>query len=296
MIKNDKTNIDEKYKRFEKIHDKIKFKAFGKVTIRQRRIPKDKLEVVGKDTAKELLEAQQKRAQSEIEDIEKTKRGKVRKVWEIKKKVLGGKKTDVEATAIINPKTGNLALSKGEIKKVSLQYTKETLMSNPIEEGVAEEIEQKKVATRKFLKESGGTFEINKEIFEKVLANFKGSRKRNYDVIVRADKMFQEKVYELCQIMIQKDEIPSEFRKTTLHMIYKGKSKREDLSKNRFFHSKSWFPRLVEGLVVEGTLKKPLVEKSSISNSNQIIDLKNCSLLWKMRSWPIRNVELIQKQ
>ena len=53
MIKNDKTNIDEKYKRFENIHDKIKFKAFGKVTIRQRRIPKDKLEVVGKDTATE---------------------------------------------------------------------------------------------------------------------------------------------------------------------------------------------------------------------------------------------------
>ena len=80
MIKNDKTNIDEKYKRFEKIHDKIKFKAFafGKVTIRQRRIPKDKLEVVGKDTATELLEAQQKRAQSKIEDIEKTKGGKVR--------------------------------------------------------------------------------------------------------------------------------------------------------------------------------------------------------------------------
>jgi hypothetical protein len=33
---------------------------------------------VGKDTATELLEAQQKKAQSEIEDIEKTKRGKVR--------------------------------------------------------------------------------------------------------------------------------------------------------------------------------------------------------------------------
>ena len=72
MIKNDKTNRDEKYKKFEKIHDKIKFKAFGKVTIRQRRIPKDKLEVVGKDTARELLEAQQKRAQSEIEDMEGT--------------------------------------------------------------------------------------------------------------------------------------------------------------------------------------------------------------------------------
>ena len=88
-------------------------------------------------------------------------------------------------------------------------------MSNPIEEGVAEEIEQKKVATRKFLKESGGTFKINKKIFEKNLAQIKSSIKKNYDVIVRADKMFQEKVYELCQIMIQKEEIPSEFRKAT---------------------------------------------------------------------------------
>ena len=62
MIKNDKTNKDEKYKRFEKIHDKIKFKAFGKVTIRQRRIPKDKLEVVGKDRTEWLRkEAEGKR-------------------------------------------------------------------------------------------------------------------------------------------------------------------------------------------------------------------------------------------
>merc|ERR1711978_472862 len=64
--------------------------------------------------------------------------------------------------------------------------------------------------------------------------------------------------------MIQKDEIPSEFRNTTFHKIYEGKGKGEELSKNRFIYSKSWFPTLVEGLVVEGALKKPLVEKSSI--------------------------------
>ena len=46
---------------------------------------------MGKDTVTELLKSQQKRAQSKIEDIEKTKGGKVRKVWEIKKKVFGGK-------------------------------------------------------------------------------------------------------------------------------------------------------------------------------------------------------------
>ena len=106
--------------------------------------------------------------------------------------------------------------------------------------------------------------------------------------------MFQEKVYELCQIMIQKDEIPSEFRKTTLHIIYKGKGKREDLSKNRFIHSKSWFPRLVEGLVVEGALKKPLVEKSSIFQigGNQIIDL---IYLPEEHDWVISKWENIQQ-
>ena len=69
-----------------------------------------------------------------------------------KKESSWGKKTDVEATAIINPKTGNLALSKGEIKKVSLQYTKETLMSNPIEEGVAEERDKRRSPRESFLK------------------------------------------------------------------------------------------------------------------------------------------------
>ena len=79
MIKNDKTNIDEKYKRFEKIHDKIKFKAFGKVTIRQRRIPKDKLEVVGKDTATELLEAQQKEHRAKLRILRKQRGAKSEK-------------------------------------------------------------------------------------------------------------------------------------------------------------------------------------------------------------------------
>ena len=90
--------------------------------------------------------------------------------------------------------------------------------------------------------------------------------------------MFQEKVNELCQVMIQKEEISSEFRKTTLHMIYKGKGKHEDLSKNRFIHSKSWFPRLVEGLVVEGTLKED--PPNFLMKRGQTIDLGRRSPWW----------------
>ena len=55
------------------------------------------------------------------------------------------------------------------------------------------------------------------------------------------------------------------FQKTTLHMIFKGGSgKREQLSSNRFIHSKSWFPRAVEACIVEEGLKKPLIDCSSI--------------------------------
>ena len=48
-------------------------------------------------------------------------------------------------------------------------------------------------------------------------------------------------------------------------MILKGgKEKREHLSSNRFIHSKFWFPRFVEGLIVGEGLKKPLIDGSSM--------------------------------
>ena len=281
LIEDKYTNIDQKYERFEKIHNKIKFKAFGKVTIGSKKELKTQ-DRDKKDVAKELLEVQQNRAEAEIKEIEKVKGGKVGKVWEIKKKVIGGKKAPIEATAIINPKTGKLAVTKSEIKKVSLEYTKETLKSNEIQEEVAEEIERKRSAMEKLLKESDGDFCTDEETFEKVIGKFKNSRKRNF--IVKADQKFQEMVFRSCKVMIQNEQFPTEFQNTTLHMIYKGKGKKEDLSKNRFIHSKPWFPRLVEGLVVEGGLKKPLVEGSTIFQIGGQPKHRSEELLFVMKS------------
>ena len=101
------------------------------------------------------------------------KGGKVGKVWEIKKKVIGGKKDTIEATAIINPKTGKLALTKSEIKKVTLQYTKETLANNNVKEEVAEEIERNKCEVEKLMVDNDGEFKAEKDTFDKVLAKFK---------------------------------------------------------------------------------------------------------------------------
>ena len=77
--------------------------------------------------------------------------------------------------------------------------------------------------------------------------------------------MFQKAVFQFSKRMFKEESFPAEFRDTVLHMIFKGgKSKSEVLSDNRFIHSKNWFPRMVESLVVEEGLRRPLVEGSSI--------------------------------
>ena len=91
-IVNNDENMDHKMQEFEKIHDKIKFKAFGKV-----RIGQDKKEIVTKDTdggineAKDLYEEEEARASKEIEEIKKMKISKVGKIWEVRKRIVGGK-------------------------------------------------------------------------------------------------------------------------------------------------------------------------------------------------------------
>ena len=93
----------------------------------------------------------------------------------------------------------------------------------------------------------------------------KKSGKQNYHFLVRAGKSFQNTVFNFCQVMMNKEEFPSSFQNTTLHMIFKGgKGRKHQLPDNRFIHSKSWFPRTAEGLTVLQGLKDHLLEGSSI--------------------------------
>ena len=77
---------------------------------------------------------------------------------------------------------------------------------------------------------------------------------------------FQNYVYKFCQKMFQEEVFPKDFQNTTLHMIFKpGKhSRREILSDSRYIHSKDFWVRATEGLVVEDGLKTPLIDGSSI--------------------------------
>jgi hypothetical protein len=246
--------------KFEKIHNKIKFRAFGKVTIGcGQKGPKESTA----NTA-DLFEEQERRAAEEIEDIKKAKKGKVGRVWEVRKKVIGGKKAILEATAIVNPKTKKLVVNRNEIKEVTLQYCQDTLANNKPEPEFEQTINDKKEMVKNILNEKDGEFEATEDTFNQLVSKFKKSGKRNYDFLTKAGADFQNVVFKFCRRMISEEKFPSSFNETILHMIFKGgKGKREILPDNRFIHSKPWFPRTVEGLVVAGGLKAPLVEGSS---------------------------------
>ena len=259
--------IEGKWKKFNKVLDKVKFKAFGKVTSgtskKKGGIEEDEVSIEEREKA--LFEEGVKRCDKEIEEIKKIKTSKAGKIWEIRKRIIGGKKATLEATAIMNPDTNKLVVSKHEIKRVTLNYCKKTLENNEPEKGFEDAMNKKREYLRKKMSESDGVFNAKKETFGELINKFKRSGKPNYHLLVRASKSFQDTVYRFSQMMIQKEEFPQCFQETTLHMIFKGgKGRKHILSDNRFVHSKFWFPRTVEGLVVIEGLKKPLVEGSSV--------------------------------
>ena len=272
VVRNQDIDTEDKMKQFEKIHNKIKYKAFGKIRISGKIKVKEKKDTKSKDENKEMfaklmVEEEEKIANLEIEEVKKKKLSKVGNIWEIRRKVIGGKKQKVQVSAILDPNSGELIVSKQKIKDVSLQYCKDTLSNHAPESDYKEEIRVKKDSFQKFLSESEGTgnFNISRETFDFIICKFQKSKKRNYDFLVKAGEGFKTAVFNFTRIMCDEEKFPESFKNTTLHMIFKGgQGRKEKLSENRFIHSKNWFPRTVEACVVEEGLREPLINCSSI--------------------------------
>ena len=262
VVENEVNSIEDMISKFEKFHNKIKHRAFGKVTLRNKKKITNQ-EVVSEHERKENVEDDEVKANKEIEEIKAMKGGRVGHIWNIRRKVFGGEKGGKEATAIINPETNKVATTKKEIKDVTLKYCKETLKSNEPDDNFKSEIEEKKQRVKEMMKQKDGEFVVNEETFKENLKKFKTSGKRSYDFVTKTGPKFQNSVFKMCQRMCEEEVFPKQFQNTTLHMIYKGKGRREVLSENRFIHCKDWFARTAEALVVRDGLKEALVSGSS---------------------------------
>ena len=164
---------------FEKIHTKVKFKSFGKAnTAKKKDVKKDepkedKGQENEEEKAKELLKKQIEDADKEIEEIRRKQKGTVGTIYEVAKRVRGGKKVAIQPLAIQNPKTGRLVISRTQIKSVTLKYCQETLSNNPPESGFGRHAEVQKELQSLRMEATDGNFMVNKALFNKVLNKFK---------------------------------------------------------------------------------------------------------------------------
>ena len=246
-------DIEEVMRKFEKLQDKAKFKAFNKTKIKGKKSLKSSQ---GKKDVKELLKEQSEKIEKEILDIKQCNQGRCSKVFQMKSKINGSKISNQEAHAIKDPKTGDLIVAREEIKIASLEYNCDVLKNNEPEEGFKDMVEIKeKLHDGRMLNKIGeGSFEVKREYLNQIVKKFKDNKKATYDFLVKGGEKFKGAVFRLCKRMIEKEEFPSSFESTILNQIYKGKGSNLYLSNSRFIHLKKWLPRTCDALVVGGKL------------------------------------------
>jgi hypothetical protein len=91
IVENSSDTIEEVMAKFERVLNKIKFKAFGKVTLNNKRPESqnkdpDIKEEEEKIKARQLYDEQEQHIMKEIENIKDCKNGKVGRIWNIRKK------------------------------------------------------------------------------------------------------------------------------------------------------------------------------------------------------------------
>jgi hypothetical protein len=180
-----------------------------------------------------------------------------------RKSIAGPKKSGQEASAVKDPITGELHVDKETIKKTTLSYCKSNLQGNTPDETVEELVKERKIEQLKKMRDEEEALEIEYEDFEEVLMKFKRKATHTYDFLTKSGLGFQKAIFEVCKRIIDKEEIPESFRKTTLIMIWKMKGPMNVLKNNRFLHMKDVLARTVDALVVS-KMKDQLVESSSI--------------------------------
>ena len=260
IIEDKSLTVEEVYEKIVKIETKIKFQAFGKVTLggkkesyKKPKVDEDEGFVDEEVEAKDLNMKARKRAEDEINKLKEESNSENPTVFQIAKTIRGTKKTAIEAVAIKDPKKKTLVVSGNEIKKVTLEYVTENLSNNKFEKGFEKEKEILERLQKERMKDNvDETVDIDRKDFDKVVKKCEKSRKHNYDFLVKAGSSYKSAMYSFTKRMIAEEDFPGEFNKTVLHMVFKGGrgKRKEDLPSNRFLHCKLWAPLITEGLVV----------------------------------------------
>merc|ERR1712215_405096 len=154
IVDNDKITIDEAIKRIDTLENKVKFKVFGKTTRTKKNF--NKVSKAKYMDNIELLEVQAKNIEKEVNKIKGKEKGSIGRIFKMKAAISGNKRSRQEATAVRNPKNGELTVSANEIKKVILEYCVDNLKNNTPKDEVRVLVEERRKEQKKRIEDTGG--------------------------------------------------------------------------------------------------------------------------------------------
>ena len=219
IVDDPENDIEQVMSKIDQIETKIKFKAFGKAKPKSRNICKGvKTKKTQDEEDNDIKQREIEKVEKHIEEIKAKNHGRAGNVFRIRKAIAGPRKAGQEASSIKDPFTGELHVDSDAIKETTLAYCVRNLKGNS-----PEDVKQRKRDQLQKMDNEYEDLEIDHEDFKDVLKKFSKKPTKTYDFLLKAGPSYQNAIFKLCKRMIDNEEIPESFHKTTLVMIWKMK-------------------------------------------------------------------------
>ena len=251
----------ETMERIDKIMNKVKYSAFGKVKRKTGNKMKenDAMNKKPEEVNAELLELQRKEIESElkkIEDIKQTK-GKSAAVFNVLNKVRGQRKNGAELVAMKDPDSDDMIFDPEALKSAAINYCANLLQNEEIDPDFEKEIYVENLVHYLRSKEESpedDNFDITD--FSSRMKKIAGKHSEKYRFLLKAGQGFQNCMFKLCEQVWKSEQKPEQWRNTIIVQLYKGKGEISDFSNQRNIHTKEYTPKCFEGILVDKSKEK----------------------------------------
>ena len=293
----------------DKEMNKVKFKAFGKVTVRNElktsKVIKtlqaqkvgileknekskgrdDEIQSIDDQITENLISTQRRQLEKELSELKdmKNRKGKSAVIFNLKDKVIGKKKAGQEATTMKHPTTKKLLTNKKEIREESLNYCVDLLTNRKPAKGFEEDVRVKDMIHDARMRETiENDIEFSNEMFEKSLKGLKKNSDK-YQFILQGGKSLKEALFSLFNLVWQTEEKPDQWRKTVIIQLYKGKGEKNEYGKQRNIHTKLDVPKFfshtvmnqAKGKIIENMTKFQIGTKTGHRAQEHLFTLKS---------------------
>ena len=181
----------------------------------------------------------------------KTTKGKSAAVFNLKAKILGGKKDKQEAVVIEDPNTKELLFEPDKIKETSLNYLKDLLKNREPKDDYKNDIEIINIMHQVRMEEKIDEDEkFTEKDFGDLLKHLQKNNKSKYKFILKSGFSYQKCLYKLFKMVWENETKPRQWDNTVAHQLYKGVGVKSNLSHYRFIHTKNENPKAFEHIVI----------------------------------------------